>query len=192
MADLKDLQEMVKSGEFSKKLLEDEKFKTEVKKILKEENGIEITDEDIPEVVEELGKSLTEKSSGSQIKQNLSEKTLEDVSGGVSKAKVIKGVATIAGFILGRKASSKITLKFRPEIYKEYVDQVNKINKNTALDADDRMEKRRELREELGLNMYKLAGEQALEGAVKAAGGIATGYGSYKLADYLCKKFNIK
>lgn len=75
MENLKELQEMAKSGEFSEKLLKNEEFKRDLKKILKEENGIEITDEQIPEIIKKIEDAL-------QDKKVLEEAKLDDISGG--------------------------------------------------------------------------------------------------------------
>lgn len=99
MADLKDLKEMAKKGEISKKLLEDEGFKNELKKILEEEGGVEVTDDQIPEIVKEMEESLENEKgvSKADVAQPLDEETLDTVSGGSFKTKVIKGTGALIG-----------------------------------------------------------------------------------------------
>lgn len=85
---------MSKNGTLSKLLLEDENFKTELKRIL-EESGIPVTDAEIPEVIKKFETVLQDDNA-------LKEAELEVVSGGkMTKSEKIKLGATLAGDILG-------------------------------------------------------------------------------------------
>lgn len=112
MADLDELKEMAKEGAVSKKLLGDESFKEEFKKTLKEENGIELTDEQFSEVIKTFENNLKD------------EKLLEDielanVSGGSSVAeKIALGVffaAPVVGAIAGGIAGGKLAYNAIPD-----------------------------------------------------------------------------
>lgn len=95
---LKKLQEMARSGELSKKLLEDEKFKSGLKEILKKEGGAEVTDEEIPEVIKHLESVL-------QDEITLNEAELETVSGG-GRNYTTREKAYIAGGVVGGTAGA--------------------------------------------------------------------------------------
>ena len=108
MADLKKLQEMAKNGEFSKNLLEDKEFINETKKILKEEDGIEATDKQVCEIIENFEKTL-------QNENILKDAELEAVSGGkISGSKIAKtaakvgvtGASAVAGAAVGAIAGA--------------------------------------------------------------------------------------
>ena len=77
MKDIEKLQEMAKNGEISKALLEDEEFKSDLKKIVKEETDVEISDEEIPEIIQNLEEFL-------KSEKVLKEAELEAVSGGAA------------------------------------------------------------------------------------------------------------
>ncbi len=197
MADLKDLQEMIKSGEFSKELLEDEKFKTEIKKILKEKNGIEITDQDIPEVVKNLEKSLISEPDYAQVEQMLSKENLENISGGVSKAKIIKGVSALAGAALGTRLGykegeivSKVHLQDSESKAKsEYM------HKATIYGHKDLWRWTKGQYEYVENDADVKKAKQTREKAPMlsaGAGGIAGLGAGYLISDYICMKFGIK
>lgn len=75
MANLKKLQEMAKNGKISKNLLDNKEFKANLKKILEEEGGVQVPDEDIPEIIKHLETALQDESI-------LNEAAMETVSGG--------------------------------------------------------------------------------------------------------------
>lgn len=105
MADLKKLQEMAKNGEFSRKLLKDENFINETKKILKEEDGIEATDEQVCEIIENFEKIL-------QNENILKDAELEAVSGGISASKIgkkVTGAAVVGGSAIVSGAVGAVT-----------------------------------------------------------------------------------
>ena len=108
MASLDELKRMAKEGKISEKLLKDEGFKEKFKKTLKEENKIEITDEQFSEIIKEFENNLTDE-------RMLEDLELMNVSGGKDsdlslKEKIAFGafcaapvVGAIAGGVLGGK-----------------------------------------------------------------------------------------
>lgn len=193
MADLKNLQAMAREGKISEELLKDDKFKTELKRILKEECKVEITDEDIPKVVKNLEETLKEIPDDAKVKQVLSKEEVENVSGGVSKAKIIKGVSAIVGYILGAQTSDKIYMsKFASQDLKDYIEKLKQIHSNEKSSSDEKIDSYDKLNKEFAKEHPELIHESIMAGARNVVAGAATSYGSYKLADYLCKKFDIK
>ena len=89
MTDLKKLQEMAKNGEVSKKLLVNQEFRNELKEALKEEKGIEATEEQISEIIRGFEKAL-------QSDTILKNAELETISGG--DAKKVAATMTNAAF----------------------------------------------------------------------------------------------
>ncbi|MBR2735584.1 MAG: hypothetical protein IKE05_05280 [Clostridia bacterium] len=67
MKSLDELKKMAQEGKISEKLLKDEDFKEKFKKTLKEENGVEITDEQFTEIIKDVENNLKD------------EKLLEDI-----------------------------------------------------------------------------------------------------------------
>lgn len=99
MISLEDLQKMAKEGRISEKILADEDLKSEFKRILKEEDGIEVTDEQIPEIIKNFEIAL-------QDKKIVDEAKLDDVSGGgaigrIAVRAVCVGVGTVVGKEIG-------------------------------------------------------------------------------------------
>ena len=91
MTDLKKLQEMAKNGEVSKKLLDNQDFKSELKETLKEEKGIIATDEQISEIIKDFEKAL-------QSDAILKSAELETISGGGDGTKKVAAAVTNATF----------------------------------------------------------------------------------------------
>ena len=91
MTDLKKLQEMAKNGEVSKKLLVNQEFRNELKEALKEEKGIEATEEQISEIIRGFEKAL-------QSDTILKNAELETISGGGDRAKKVAATMTNVAF----------------------------------------------------------------------------------------------
>ena len=91
MTDLKKLQEMAKNGEVSKKLLVNQEFRNELKEALKEEKGIEATEEQISEIIKDFEKAL-------QSDTILKNAELETISGGGDRAKKVAATMTNVAF----------------------------------------------------------------------------------------------
>lgn len=117
MVNLNDLKKMAKEGKISEKLLKDEDFKEKFKKTLKEENKIEITDEQFTEIIQDIENSLKDE-------KLLEEIELMSVSGGKKdsdsslKQKIAKGafyaapfVGMIAGTVIGGVVGHSIGVK---------------------------------------------------------------------------------
>ena len=99
MKDIEKLQEMSKNGEISKKLLENEKFKNELKNFLNNKCNVEITDDDVSDMIKNLEIAL-------QDETYLGEDELGAISGGLTARKKaclagasIGGVAGAVGYI---------------------------------------------------------------------------------------------
>lgn len=90
--DYKDLQNMLKNDKTRKKLLQNEEFKNEIKRVLCKE---QITDKQILDIIENFEKAL-------KYGVLLSDEELENVSGGApTKPEKIKTGVTLVGDVLG-------------------------------------------------------------------------------------------
>ena len=170
MADLKKLQELAKNGEVSKKLLEDEEFKSELKKAFETENGAEITDEQITEVIKKFETAL-------QDEKLLKEAELENVSGGSVKSKVIKGTSAFIGAVISGCLADKSGVP----------DALTDRGIDWSVESGDTDYR-------LASATYKtISGlEYSAASAINLAAYSGGAYGGYKLGELICKKFNIK
>lgn len=120
MKNLENLQNMAENGDISKKLLSDEDFKSKFKEALKKERGIEVKDEDIPQIIKNFEETLKDKNF-SKSEGALGDDELDNISGGMTlekaerlaweaeqrkksdekKAKWIKGISKVAGSATG-------------------------------------------------------------------------------------------
>ena len=90
--DFEDLKNMSKNGEIGKKLLQNEEFKSKIKRVLCKEK---IADNQVSEMIENFEKAL-------KYGVPLSDEELENVAGGVpTKSEKIKTGVTLAGDVLG-------------------------------------------------------------------------------------------
>ena len=90
--DFEDLKNMSKNGEIGKKLLQNEEFKSKIKRVLCKEK---IADNQVSEMIENFEKAL-------KYGVPLSDEELENVSGGApTKSEKIKTGVTLAGDVLG-------------------------------------------------------------------------------------------
>ena len=173
MANLNDLQKMAKNGEVSKKLLEDETFKNELKKILKEENETEITDEQISEIIKNFEIAL-------QNEGILKEAELENISGGrIGKAKAVKAVSSILGASIGFAGGKKFGEKYGAKLGVKAGIRLGGTLEGPSFSLESAVSH--------GLRGGRIGfyGSEALG----TAGGA---YGGWKFGDYICKKFDIK
>ncbi len=206
MADLEKLQKMAKNGEFSKKLLEDENFKAELKKILKEECKIEITDEDIPEIVKNLEENLKENPDDAKVKQILSEEEVENVSGGISKAKIIKSISTIAcaalGAGLGHKTGRELAYMYNlrdkevTDATDRFWSKIENIPQSQSENSEqiDWLLKQYEKENPEDTKIFNNSNNRvkyASKGGALVGGAGGAGAG-YWLSNYICNKFDIK
>lgn len=179
MRNLKDLQNLAKSGTFSKELLEDKEFLDRFKKILEEESNIKATDKEIPIIINNIEKAL-------QNDMPINEEELQIVSGGKAilgsnvKSKVIKGsfatLGAIVGAILGGKGGTFVgALKPEPKLEKK-AEEISE-------------EERKKQEQELIDKHYGSIME--IRGFGRGAGMLGGAYGGYKLGELICKKFNI-
>lgn len=180
MEGLEKLRGMAKNEEFSKKLLDDEDFKNKFKEILKEENKVEITEEQIRKIIKNFEIIL-------QNEKLLKEAELENIFGGkVTKSKVMKGVATILGISMGFLVGGKISKEFGGKIAEKITD---KYMPNASSGHQSISETISQLVKNVGAGIGITVGVTLGGATIGATGG---GYSAYKLSELICNKFGIK
>lgn len=168
--------------------MRDENFKSEFKRSVKEEGGVEINDDQIKEIVKNFENTL-------QDKEALEEANLENVSGGAETPKLLRiGLGTLGFFAclsLGTKETLALSINSSDrEKVKEYSKKLDELEKDTSILDEDRDKKEKALTREyrdvlmsVGKNGLKSFGVGLLSGAAGAVGGV-------KLADWIYKKYN--
>ena len=173
MAGLEDLQKMAQEGKVSEQLLEDKEFISEMIKIIKEENNLEISDDQAKKIIENFEQSLKD--------PKLTDELLEDVSGGRNiKGTAIRTATTVAGTIIGMGiggvTGSAVHVVKKGKDFKDIIpdkQEIKEITGNNGVSPDT-------LDRELHMGVG--AGGFGVVGAVSGK----------RLGDYICKKLGVQ
>lgn len=178
MSGLEDLQKMAQEGKVSKQLLEDNEFISEMKKIIKEENNLEISDDQVKKIIENFEQSLKDPN---LINNLVEDNSVEGVSGGRNiKGTAIRTATTVAGTIIGMGiggvTGSAVHVVKKGKDFKDIIpdkQEIKEITGNNGVSPDtlDR-----------GLHMGVGAGGFGVIGAVSGK----------RLGDYICKKLGVQ
>ena len=175
MADLKDLQKMAQEGKISEKLLGDKEFISEMKKILKEENNLEISDDQAKKIIEDLEQYLK--------KSELTDKLLGDVSGGGIAKSAVQAVLSATGAALGGACGAGGGIAVGAKKYGKDMERLIDNEKLAEYVAEGG---------KMG-DLYDPVLKTAVGTGVGLAGGIGLGATvGYKFGGYICKKLGIK
>lgn len=172
MAGLEDLQKMAQEGKVSEQLLEDKEFISEMKKIIKEENNLEISDDQAKKIIENFEQSLKD--------PKLTNESLGNVSGGGAGRAAVKTVTTIfgaaAGMGIGGITGSAVHVMMNGKDFKDIVPSKQEMKELAGYSSMRRDTLDRGIRMSVGAGGY----------------GVVGGVLGNRLGDYICKKFGIQ
>lgn len=174
------LQELAKKGKLVENLMADKEFVDGAKEIFKSEN-IEIDDKKLTQLMGEIETQLK--------KSNvLDDKALEEVSGGITKKGMARGMikavtsisGTAVGYFLGSEAGARTGIAI-----------------GGAVGSKEPLPLTDELKEKIGQQTLPISKGEVLGGAagvsVGAIGGTAGGgFLGYKLGQWICKKTGLE